>query len=371
MGWKATGRPAVRRQRERWVVRVDGIDTETGAKRPRQLGTYPSRRAAHAAALEAAASGSATTVRGTVGWLVDRWVASRTDVGPKTKVQYVWAAGHIGRELGAIPLEHFDRDDVARWLDDLATGGRFSRRSVQILRMVLRASFADALDEGLVARNPAARVALPREVNKAGQFREVDAWSHEELARFLDSIADHRWEGPIHLLAMFGLRRSELLALKWDDLDFTDATVRIDEGLVEVRGVATWTSGKNARSRRTIPIDPATVAKLRAHRVLQAGERMLAGSRWHDEGLVVASQIGRAANPRNFAQTIDRLVAHADVPRLTSKGLRHTAATHMVKNAADAGELRAIADVLGHSPDMLMRTYAHALPQSGTVSSCV
>ena len=52
------------------------------------------------------------------------------------------------------------------------------------------------------------------------------------------------------------------------------------------------------------------------------------------------------------------------MPRLTSHGLRHTAATHMVRQATDLGELRAVADILGHSPDMLMRTYAHALPDS-------
>ncbi|MGE0732616.1 MAG: tyrosine-type recombinase/integrase [Acidimicrobiia bacterium] len=54
----------------------------------------------------------------------------------------------------------------------------------------------------------------------------------------------------------------------------------------------------------------------------------------------------------------------AAVPRLTSHGLRHTAATHMVRRAADVGEIRLAADILGHSPDMLMRIYAHALPES-------
>ena len=69
-------------------------------------------------------------------------------------------------------------------------------------------------------------------------------------------------------------------------------------------------------------------------------------------------------SPGNFDQTLERLVAKAGVPRLTSHGLRHTAATHMVRHATDIGEIRAAADLLGHSPDMLMKTYAHALPES-------
>ncbi len=69
-------------------------------------------------------------------------------------------------------------------------------------------------------------------------------------------------------------------------------------------------------------------------------------------------------SPGNFDQTLDRIVKRAGLPRLTSHGLRHTAATHMVREAADVGELRAAADVLGHSPDVLLKTYAHVLPDS-------
>ena len=79
---------------------------------------------------------------------------------------------------------------------------------------------------------------------------------------------------------------------------------------------------------------------------------------------MVASKTGTPVSPGNFDQTLERLVAKAGVPRLTSHGLRHTAATHMVRHAEDIGEMRAAADLLGHSPDMLMKTYAHALPQS-------
>ena len=75
-------------------------------------------------------------------------------------------------------------------------------------------------------------------------------------------------------------------------------------------------------------------------------------------------QDGNRVSPSNFDQTLARLVKQAGVPRLTSHGLRHTAATHMVRHAADLGEMRAAADLLGHSPDMLMKVYAHALPES-------
>jgi hypothetical protein len=129
MGWKATGQASVRQQRGKWVVRLDGIDTETGKQRPRQLGTYPSQRAATAAAKEAIADGRPGPTRSTAGWLVRRWAASRTDVGPKSRLQYEWAAQHVDAGLGSIRL---DREDVARWLDGLATDSQYARRSIMI-----------------------------------------------------------------------------------------------------------------------------------------------------------------------------------------------------------------------------------------------
>lgn len=103
---------------------------------------------------------------------------------------------------------------------------------------------------------------------------------------------------------------------------------------------------------------------MQAHRRFQREERLAARPAWNEHDLVVATRHGKPVSPGNFDQTLDRLVAAAGVPRLTSHGLRHTAATHMVRHAADIGEIRAAADLLGHSPDMLMKVYAHVLPES-------
>ena len=127
MGWKMTGRPTVRQQRGKRVVRVDGVDTASGKPRPRQLGTYPSRHAAAVAASAAAARGAGRTGKGPVGWAVERWVHSRSDVGESTRAQDEWAAGHIAAGIGGLKLEELDREDVVRWLDELAADGRWWR----------------------------------------------------------------------------------------------------------------------------------------------------------------------------------------------------------------------------------------------------
>ena len=132
MAWKVTGRPAVRQQRGRWVVRVDGVDTVTGRYRPRQLGTYTTRRAAERAATGAAATGNQGGDRGTVASLMDRWLATRTGVTPKTRLQYEWAAGHVAAALGSIRVDRLRREDVADWLGRLAEGGEYSRRALRL-----------------------------------------------------------------------------------------------------------------------------------------------------------------------------------------------------------------------------------------------
>lgn len=363
MAWKATGQPTVRKQRDKWVVRVDGIDTATGKHRPRQLGTYASQRTAMTAARSMRAE-DRSTERGTVSWLVRRYVASRTDITEKAQEQYAWAIPHIERGLGAIPLATLDRDDVTRWIDGLAAGGKLSRRSVQICRTVLRAALAEAVDEGLLPRSPAARVPLPRSVAKPVVEKEAVAWTASEVDRFLAATSDHRWAIAFRLGVLYGLRRSEVLALRWDDVDTNKSTLRIDESLVATNEGAAWSNAKNERSRRTIPIDDDTMRALVKRRAEQAAERLAAGIEWEDNDLVVATRSGRLVLPRSYDRALATIVERSGLPRLTSHGLRHTAASHMVQSARDLGELRAIADLLGHSPEMLMNTYAHALPNS-------
>ena len=353
----------MRQQRGRWVVRVDGIDAQTGVKRPRQLGTFPSQRAARAAAAEFIVEGVQHNERGNVAWAVERWLVTKADISPKALAQYEWASTHIRAGLGGIPLKRLDRADIAQWFERLANGGELSRRSIQICRTVLRAALVDAVEDGLLVRSPAARVPLPRLVVRGGLEREHPAWTEQEIGRFLQAADAHRWAAGFRIAVFYGLRRSELLALRWDDVDFEAGTLRVDEGLIEVKGLPVWTPGKSARSRRTIPIDSTTRRYLRQRRKLQLVERAKAVE-WEHHDLIFTTRTGAPVQARHFDRVLERLVQAAEVPRITSHGLRHTAATHMVRQARDLGELRAVADILGHSPEMLLRVYAHTVPES-------
>ena len=96
---------------------------------------------------------------------------------------------------------------------------------------------------------------------------------------------------------------------------------------------AAWSNAKNERSRRVIPLDDDTVRALTRRRAEQAAERLAAGSEWEDNDLIIATRTGRLVLPRSYDRALATIVDNAGLPRLTSHGLRHTAATHMVQGA--------------------------------------
>ena len=229
-----------------------------------------------------------------------RYVAGRTDITLKSRESYEWAIPHIEAGIGAIPIARLDREDVAKWIEGLAAAGELSRRSVQICRTVLRAALAEAVDEGIIPRSPAARVALPRTVAKPAKVKDVEAWDAIDVTRFLEATREHRWAVAFRLGALYGLRRSEVLALHWDDLNVDAQTLRIDQSVVAVSSGAAWSDAKNERSRRRIPLDDETLRTLKRRRTEQATERLLAGSSWEDHDLIIATRLGGLVLPRSY-----------------------------------------------------------------------
>ena len=157
MAWKSTGRPTVRRQRDKWVVRVDGIDTETGKRDHASLA--PTRRSVPPARrwqlLERGDVESAVRAnKGTVAEFIDAWAASKVDVSAKSRQQYEWAAGHIRKGLGGSRSTSSPARTSRAGSTAWPPAAYYARRSIQIFRMVLRAALDEAVDERPPASQP-------------------------------------------------------------------------------------------------------------------------------------------------------------------------------------------------------------------------
>jgi integrase len=185
----------------------------------------------------------------------------------------------------------------------------------------------------------------------------VRSWTAAQLRAFLDAARSHRLFAAFWLAATTGMRRSELLALRWEDLDTDAACLSVHRALVSVRYELHESHGKTTSARRSIDLDPDTIAILSTwRRALEVAlERRVAG-----DDYLIPAPTGAATHPDSFSGAFNRLVAHADVPRIRLHDLRHTHATLLLKAGIP---IKVVSERLGHAtPGFTMATYQHVLP---------
>jgi integrase len=210
--------------------------------------------------------------------------------------------------------------------------------------------------ENVEMRN-AADAATPPRVTRS----EPRTWTPTELRTFLGSVTDDRLYAAWLLLASSGMRRGELLGLRWQDVDLDAARVSVTRSLVSVRNQLTFSEPKTRRGWRSIALDTGTVAELRVHRVRQAQERLAlgVGSQARD-ALVFTDPLGEPVKPDSFSQFFERRVKQLELPRIRLHDVRHTHATL----ALEAGvHPKVVSERLGHaSTAFTLDTYSHAVP---------
>jgi integrase len=158
---------------------------------------------------------------------------------------------------------------------------------------ILRRALRDAVSDDLLKSNPADGVKLP----KVGKSKIV-TWTPEQTWVALDGLTEPL-RSMVHLTATTGMRRSEVLGLRWSSVDVDAQALEVTATLVMVGTVPTFSElTKTKSSRRRIALDPATVETLKAHRVVQLEQRLAAGELWSDpHGLVFTDEIGDCFSP--------------------------------------------------------------------------
>jgi integrase len=162
--------------------------------------------------------------------------------------------------------------------------------------------------------------------------RASSSWTAEEAGKFLAAVAYDRLRACWWLLLTRGMRRGELLGLRWEDIDLDARRLRIVRTRVVVDGQVVESAPKTASSRRLMPLDAALVAELRAHRRRQLEERLRAGEAWGDSGFVFTDELGRPVRPDTLSGRFDALIAKAGVRRIKLHDGRHSAATMLLED---------------------------------------
>jgi integrase len=271
---------------------------------------------------------------------------------------------HIIPALGGIPLQQLTPKQVQDFYTRLLTegrldgrGGPLSPRTVQYAAMILKQALARAVALQLVARNAAAAAQPP-----SAPRRERASWSAEQARAFLASLEGEHYGTALLVSLSTGLRRGEVLGLRWQDVDLEDGTLHVRQTLTSVRGQVYLGPPKTPTSIRDVPLYPAVVSALQAHRKQQLGHRLAAGSAWTDLDLVFCTHLGGMTHPRNLYRRYQHLVKAAELPPLPLHGLRHTFASLLYEDTKD---LLLVSRVLGHaSPAVTANVYAHLLPKA-------
>jgi integrase len=309
-----------------------------------------------------------------LGAYLDQW-ADGLRLAPSTVASYRKNIRlHLKPGLGAVPLANLTVARINALYRGLEQSGRvdhkagqpLSARTVRYVHTILRAALQDAVNADLLVRNPA-RATPP--TAKQARAPEMRAWSSDELRRFLvwsavNSTVPAAWL----VLAMTGVRRGELLALRWRDIDL-DAhrlSVRRSAGLVKVdAGKRQVVEGPTKSGKpRMIDLDPATVAALRAHRLARAGLALVLAK---DDALVFGTEEGRLRQPEHFSRDFTVVLGRcrnqlgdSAPPIIRLHDLRHTHATLLLQAGTP---VKVVSERLGHAtPTITLGVYAHVMP---------
>ncbi len=293
----------------------------------------------------------------TLGEWLDEWLTEIKAVDGTRQSTLARYRGVVDNQikpgLGRLRLEKVAPRDVQRFLASL--GESLSTASVTKVHGVLRVALSDAERMDLVVRNVAKSVRPP-----AIKMQERRSLTVQEAQRFLEVVEPDRLEGVFVLCLTLGLRRGEVLGLRWDDIDPARRTLTVARSLQRVGGELRMVEPKTARSRRVLPLSELALRALERQRVRQAGERLKAEV-WRDSGLLFASTIGTPLEPRNVNRRFEELRDRAGLPWLRLHDLRHGCATFLL---AQGVEPRTVMEVLGHSTYRLtMDLYGHVLPE--------
>jgi integrase len=260
---------------------------------------------------------------------------------------------HTIPALGGVKLQRLERAHVRRSVDDLTP--RMSPKSVRLIHVVLAKALADAVELNLVARNVASRTKLP-----ALKPSTPRAWTAAELGRFLDHVAGTRHYPLWRLIATTGCRRGEALGLHWSEVDLDEATITITNQRTIAGGRTVEYAPKTRAGSRTVALDEATVAALRAWRAQQAAERLVMGAGWPDTGLVFTHPDGGGLWPQMITARFRAIADELGLLRIGVHGLRHSAATWMIGAGVSP---KLVQQRLGHANvGITLGLYTHVLP---------
>lgn len=281
----------------------------------------------------------------TLGEWLEIWLSRRKPhIAAGTYEQYVFRLKHIPPALRRLKLQELKRSHVRELSADLTRKGLAASTRSTVLSH-LRAALTAALDEELLTLNPAQGVRAATTATERSQ-KKRKALTTDELQAFLQAAHDDALYPLFYTLFSLGLRRGEVLGLRWQDLDLTTGEVRVEQQVKVEANRAVIGSLKTVNSRRRLYASTDLLDILRTVQHQRQTARVLAGPAWTETGLIFTTAIGTPIHPRNVNRAIYTICAAASLPRFSSHTARHTHITQRLRNGE---KLEIVSAVAGHA----------------------
>ena len=355
------------RSKGSWSLTFDAGRDQTGKRRRQTITVRGTKRQAEARLAELVhqveIGGYVKSGRQTVGAYLRQWLEeyASTHVRATTLEGYETRAKHLIDSLGGIRLSELRPDHLQAYYTAKLKNGRRDGQGLAPGTLIkhhnlLREALSHAVRWGLVARNVAEAVDPPR-----SQRKEMRALTSTELHHVLNACQGTPWHPIFHTLAWTGLRRSELLGLRWKDLDLIFATLRVSQVLHQLNnGQFVYQEPKTAKGRRTIALSPASCIELRQYREGQERDADLLDIPLTDESLVFGRPDGSPRGPSTLTLAFRRLTRRLGFTGVRLHDLRHTHATLMMEQGVNP---KVVSERLGHASVVItLDTYSHVLP---------
>jgi integrase len=353
-----------RRGRASWRLKFDtGRDAVTGKRQTRFVTVRGKRRDAErelARLLNDAHNGTLIDPsKVTVAECIWTWLDGVHGLSPKTAERYrQLAEQQILPHLDAIALQKLKPAHIQHWHATIArSGGKdgrpLSARTVGHAHRVLHRALQRSVANEMLPRNVASVIRPPKV-----ETEEVEILTSEHLKEVLGGLGEHPLYPIVALALATGMRRGELLALRWDDLNLEKATVRVERSLEETKAGLRFKTPKTKHGRRVISLPPSSVNMLRVHRRRQLELRIALGQGRQDPATLVFSNLeGGPLSPDKLSREWRRMSTARKLPKVKFHALRHTHASALIAGGLD---VLTISRRLGHaSPVVTLAIYGH------------
>lgn len=299
----------------------------------------------------------------------------KANVRPTTFESYEYLIRiQIRPYLGKIKLKDLKTDHIQHMYNEKLKSGRFngeggiSAKTIRNIHNVIHSALDQALNNNLITRNVSDSVTMPKQINKV-----MRVFTPNEQTLFIRSLPNERLGAAYYLALSTGIRQGELIASRWQDVDFDKKFLRISH---TARRTKTFSGGsgnsseiifqepKTQAGKRIVPLPDNTIRELHEHRKKQLQEKLLAGEVYTNNDLIFCTEVGKPLETSSLIRKFYQLVTDSKIEKANFHALRHTYATRLLEENVHP---KVVQEILGHKDiTTTLNIYSHVLPEVKT-----